>query len=85
MPEHEQKNCPKCNHLFECKAGTLELCQCSSIYLSQGEREYIQSRYEDCLCINCLKELKSEYHQLKLQKKLENISPLFTSGKSGKI
>jgi hypothetical protein len=71
--------------MFECKTGTLELCQCTAIYLTQGEREYIRNLYEDCLCIDCLKELKSEYHQLKHQEKLKNISPLFTPDKSNKI
>lgn len=61
MCKHEDKNCPRCNALFECKAGSIMLCQCSTIQLSVAERVYVESKFEDCLCINCLRYLQKKY------------------------
>lgn len=61
MNKHEQKQCPRCKDLFECKAGSIMQCQCSSIQLSIEERIYIETRFDECLCINCLVKLKQEY------------------------
>ena len=61
MPQHEQKICPRCNQPLECKVGDIVHCQCSSIYLTLEERSFIEDHYSDCLCINCLKELKNRY------------------------
>jgi hypothetical protein len=40
-------------------------CQCSAIQLSVEETGYIESKYEDCLCINCLVALQKGYMLLK--------------------
>jgi Cysteine-rich CWC len=61
MSKHEQRYCPRCNIVFECKAGTITQCQCSAIQLSPEERIYVESRFEDCLCVNCLIALQKEY------------------------
>ena len=61
MRKHEEKHCPRCNIVFECKAGSIMLCQCSAIQLSVEERVYVESKFEDCLCINCLRYLQNEY------------------------
>ncbi len=74
MPVHEFKTCPHCQQLFECKAGTMEICQCSSIFLTQEERDYIQNLYDDCLCLNCLKKIKSEHEKL-VEKETFEIPP----------
>ena len=37
------------------------ICQCSTIQLSVEERAYVESKFEDCLCINCLNALQQEY------------------------
>jgi hypothetical protein len=58
---HEQKYCPRCNLQFECKAGSIHLCQCSNIKLSAEEKDFIQQQFEDCLCINCLRQLKETF------------------------
>lgn len=65
MCKHEEKHCPRCNNSFECKAGTIMQCQCSAIQLSVEERIYIDSKFEDCLCIDCLRYLQQEYVQFK--------------------
>lgn len=61
MPDHEQKNCPRCNHPFECKVGDVVHCHCNNLHLSIEERSFIESRYQDCLCHQCLKDLKNKY------------------------
>ncbi|MBS1754475.1 MAG: cysteine-rich CWC family protein [Ferruginibacter sp.] len=63
--KHEQKNCPRCGIIFECKTGNIGQCQCSAIQLTVEETVYIQSKYEDCLCINCLQNLQKEYEIFK--------------------
>lgn len=61
MCRHEEKKCPRCNRAFECKAGSITQCQCSAIQLSAEERIYVESKFEDCLCIQCLVFLQKEY------------------------
>lgn len=61
MQKHEQKNCPRCNTLFECKVGDIAHCQCSSVALSLEETAFIEDRYSDCLCAGCLKDLQNKY------------------------
>lgn len=63
MCEHEKKYCPHCNVLFECKIGSILLCQCTPVPLAEDERMYIKNRYDDCLCANCLMELKAQYRE----------------------
>lgn len=61
MPAHEAKHCLRCHQPFECKAGSITQCDCTRIFLSEEEKAFIADRYEDCLCLSCLKELKNKY------------------------
>ncbi|MFT4154782.1 cysteine-rich CWC family protein [Parafilimonas sp.] len=61
MPVHEEKVCPRCGCVFECKAGDITQCQCYGIQFSLEERVFIEERYRDCLCADCLLELKNRY------------------------
>ena len=61
MPLHEVKTCPRCDAPFECKAGAIGQCDCSTIKLTIEEQAFIESRYKDCLCLNCLKDIKNKY------------------------
>ena len=61
MPSHEVKSCPRCGKAFECKAGDITQCQCYGIQLSPEERAFIEERYKDCLCADCLLQLKNRY------------------------
>ncbi|HEC85219.1 MAG: hypothetical protein DRR19_17725 [Candidatus Parabeggiatoa sp. nov. 1] len=61
MPQHEIKSCPRCGRTFECKPGPILLCQCSKIELTQQERALIQTQFQDCLCLQCLKVLKEQF------------------------
>lgn len=67
MIKHEIKNCPRCHEAFECKAGSITICQCTGIKLTREESDFINSLFDDCLCIECLKVLKSVYQIQKHQ------------------
>ena len=73
-PKHESKTCPRCQTDFECKTGSILLCQCQTILLSEQQMAYINAQYDDCLCINCLQALRTEYnyqqHEQKIRKYL---------------
>jgi flavin reductase (DIM6/NTAB) family NADH-FMN oxidoreductase RutF len=62
---HEAKYCPRCTKTFECKVGNITQCQCYGVALSAVERAYIDSRFTDCVCRNCLLQLKNDYLQSK--------------------
>jgi hypothetical protein len=61
MCKHEEKSCPRCQQRFECKPGDVVHCQCYGIMLTTEERAFIEDRYNDCLCRNCLLDLKQRY------------------------
>lgn len=61
MATHEQKQCARCDNSIECKTGSIELCQCSRVELTDNHREYIHSLYPDCLCAACLLTLSHQY------------------------
>ncbi|MEJ0103192.1 MAG: cysteine-rich CWC family protein [Bacteroidota bacterium] len=81
MCRHEQKYCPRCNDRFECKAGSILICQCINVALSEDERNYMQEKFCDCLCGNCLKEIKAEYHRQLFKEKLRKISSILQNKK----
>ncbi|WP_160710918.1 cysteine-rich CWC family protein [Chitinophaga solisilvae] len=60
MCEHETKSCPRCGGLFECKVGSILLCHCADVQLNETERQFISSQYQDCLCHECLLQMKEE-------------------------
>lgn len=61
MPLHETKDCPRCDQSFHCKMGDITHCDCTRINLTLEEQAFIETRYNDCLCLNCLKDLKNKY------------------------
>jgi len=60
MQKHEQKTCPRCQSVFECKTGSIEQCQCQTVNLAEAQLGYIHARYDDCLCADCLEALRRE-------------------------
>ena len=66
--KHEEKFCPRCKAAFECKVNSIALCQCSAVTLTEDERIFISEHFEDCLCANCMIEMKEKY-QATLQQK----------------
>ncbi|PZF74644.1 cysteine-rich CWC family protein [Taibaiella soli] len=79
--KHEVKNCPRCNGPFECKVGDIAHCQCMTVTLTDEERTFLGERFDDCLCANCMRALKAEFHSKLFHDKLEHISALFTKPK----
>jgi len=69
--KHELKRCPRCQSEFECKSGSILLCQCHKVNLTEVQLEYIYAGYDDCLCFSCLVELRSECNQKQFNKKLD--------------
>ena len=61
MCKHEEKQCPRCNLLFECKPGNITQCQCYGIFFSEEEKQMMADAYTDCLCGHCLIEMKKEF------------------------
>ena len=61
MPVYELKNCERCGKRFECTVGNISNCQCNELALTAEERAYVESLYEDCLCVDCLQKVKQEY------------------------
>lgn len=70
--KHETRRCPRCEVEFECKSGSILLCQCQTIFLSQEQMEYIGAQYDDCLCVSCLGVLRSEYNCRQFEKRLRD-------------
>lgn len=68
--KHETKGCPRCKSEFECKSGSVLLCQCQTIVLSEAQMQYIAAQYDDCLCIKCLHELRTEFNCLQHERKI---------------
>ncbi|MBS1656129.1 MAG: cysteine-rich CWC family protein [Bacteroidetes bacterium] len=65
MCQHEIKTCPRCQKKFECKPGNITQCQCYGIFLSAELKAYIEERYRDCLCRDCLTHLQQEVNLFK--------------------
>ena len=59
MCKHEEKKCPRCEVVFECKPGNIGQCQCYEAVLTPAQRSSIAEKYSDCLCVECLRELAS--------------------------
>jgi len=49
------KICPHCGNEFECKENGIFNCDCLSVNLSPETRAYIATQFEECLCLNCLR------------------------------
>jgi len=65
MSAHETKYCPRCKHAFECKPGNITQCQCYGIELTAEAKAFIEKRFNDCLCRDCLQYLQQELNLFK--------------------
>ncbi|MHB1107404.1 MAG: cysteine-rich CWC family protein [Lutibacter sp.] len=77
MCSHEEKYCSSCNDVFECKVGSILICQCTTITLNEKERDYMPEKYDDCLCASCMREVRAEYHNNKLKSKIKKLLGIF--------
>jgi len=73
MAHHEDKHCPRCGAPFECKVGSILLCQCHGLTFSDAEWDYIRLTYTDCLCRHCLQTIKHEISTNRANETIEAI------------
>ncbi len=73
MCPHENKNCPRCNQVFECRAGNVLQCMCYGISFTAEEIAFMEKAYADCLCMDCLQELKRYFSLSPKQVSLKKI------------
>ena len=71
--KHEHVGCPRCQRHFECRVGSINLCQCQTLTLTDDQHRYIRSLYEGCLCADCLLALRTEYNQHSHREKLTKL------------
>jgi hypothetical protein len=62
---HETKYCPRCSKAFECKSGNITQCQCFGLQLTTEQRAFMEERYKDCLCRDCLLQLQNQVELFK--------------------
>ncbi len=56
LEKHSQtKICECCHQTFICNENKIINCHCSKITLSANAIEFINKKYKNCLCFNCLK------------------------------
>ncbi len=70
MPSHEEKHCPRCHRSFECKSGSILICQCQTVLLDEAQLAWIAERWDDCLCSRCLREVRSECNRARHRERL---------------
>ncbi|MBO9658081.1 MAG: cysteine-rich CWC family protein [Chitinophagaceae bacterium] len=63
MCNHETHKCPRCGNGFACKPGNITQCQCFGISITEEQRAYMDKKYNDCLCKDCLIHLQSEVNR----------------------
>jgi hypothetical protein len=56
----EQKTCPRCGKLFECKSCNIRECQCFGLQITALQRNLLAQHFDDCLCRDCLSLLQNE-------------------------
>lgn len=71
--KHEERVCPRCQGTFECKVGSVSLCQCSAVTLSDDERRHLQACFSDCLCAACIQAMKTDYHRERFEDSLKRL------------
>lgn len=71
--KHESVACPRCSRSFECRVGSINLCQCQAVTLTSDQRQYIDSLYAGCLCADCLLALRTDYNRLQYEQTLTKI------------
>ncbi|MEZ5525500.1 MAG: cysteine-rich CWC family protein [Pseudomonadales bacterium] len=59
MCEHDKRCCPRCGAGFECKMGSILICHCSDVQLSEQQTDFIAEHWADCLCHDCLLEISA--------------------------
>lgn len=59
------KTCPRCSAPFVCRVDQISLCNCKKVVLKEGVRNYIKTKYGNCLCIDCLSYINDNFDNIK--------------------
>jgi hypothetical protein len=70
---HEDKTCPRCHSVFECKVGDVTNCQCYPVKLNDAERDFLSHTYSDCLCAGCMQSVRTAYNQAQKEIQLKQV------------
>lgn len=62
MDKNNQEKCPRCGSVFSCC--TKGKCWCSDVEVPASVLKQLKSKYDTCLCPDCLKELASNPSRL---------------------
>ena len=73
--KHDTIGCPRCGAAFECKVGSINLCQCVAVQLTEEQQYYVRSRFSSCLCASCLLEIRTEFKQKTHQEQIRSSKP----------
>ncbi len=65
------KSCPRCSRDFECRDDDVFSCACIGVSLSKKEQDWLAANYDNCLCLDCLKEIRKMRSQT--SKKIGNV------------
>lgn len=68
-----EKLCPRCSSSFSCGSENVPACQCSSASLDSLQRSYLQMNYHECLCLNCLTEVKNYFYACEVNPRFKRI------------
>jgi len=60
VQKYAEHPCPRCGNLFVCQSGSNGNCPCNGVELEPGLLEHLADLYDDCLCLQCLHQLKVE-------------------------
>ncbi len=61
MEKKQRKYCARCSAAFECCATAISRCQCSNINLDVAALAYLKDHFDDCLCIDCLGQIRAMF------------------------
>jgi Cysteine-rich CWC len=73
MTKHEEKFCPRCKAIFECKVGSVALCQCRGVSLNDAQLRFIRQHFNDCLCAKCMTEMRKDYNIQQFKNRIKKI------------
>jgi hypothetical protein len=64
MMSGETKKCPKCGNDFKCNNHNISNCACMEVPIDPVTRQKIAEKYDDCLCVDCLKLLVAKEKEI---------------------
>ncbi len=66
MDASKTKACARCKVQITCCVNDIDTCDCTKVPMEKEEHEFIKLLFHDCLCNDCLMDLKKEYQLVKI-------------------